>query len=162
MIRKFIVFFILLKLISLIVGQGNSAELELNDFDDDDDVSDTFLLQRPPYKMDPPYENPYKPVSKHKRKKVKPQHFPSTTESLCVRNLKKKKAEEELENPTKKVVPSGNRWHGPVQYGEFSWKNKQHKGRRTSIRAISPVERKMHKCYKWVKYVTHIHLISIL
>lgn len=123
---------------------GDATEL------DDDASAENAILELPPYKMDPIYRNPYKFIGGHKLRK-KQQTFVSTTESLCVRNLKKKKAEEELENPTKKVVPSGNRWHGPVQYGEYMWRSKKSSARRTRVRDITPVERKQHKCYKWVK-----------
>ena len=128
------------------------AQLEADDFDDgDDDASgENFVLKLPPYKMEPTYRNPYKPVGGHKLRK-KQENFVSTTESLCVRNLNKKKAEEELKNPTKKLIPSGNRWHGPVQYGEYMWRSKKSAVRHNKIRDITPVERKLHKCYKWVK-----------
>ncbi|XP_023300706.2 uncharacterized protein LOC111682938 [Lucilia cuprina] len=138
----------LLVLICLVTNHVQIVQLETDDVDYD--ISDTYILQRPPYKLEPTYRNPYKPVSKHTQRKKKPQHFASTTESLCVRNLKKKKAEEERENPPKKIVISGNRWHGPVQYGEYMWKTKRQEKRTNRLRPISQIERKLHKCYKWV------------
>lgn len=143
------IYLIILVFAGLVTSHARNAALDLNDFDYD--ISDTYIQQRPPYKMDPPYRNPYIPVRKESHGKKKPHHAANTVDSMCVRNLKKKKAEEERENPPKKVVISGNRWHGPVLYGEYKWKSKKQEGHSTKIRAILAVERKLHKCYKWVE-----------
>lgn len=143
------VYLSILVLVCMAASQVHKALLEANDFDYD--ISDTSIQKRPPFKMDPPYRNPYKPIKKRKqvKKKLQPGEK-DPADSLCVRVLKKKKAELEKENPPKKVVISGNRWHGPVHYGEYKWQTKKHTQRSTKIKDITPVERKLHKCYKWV------------
>ncbi|XP_075150449.1 uncharacterized protein LOC142224551 [Haematobia irritans] len=113
-----------------------------------DDISQDEIRIRP----SPEWRHPnfHKPVPKEKSKrKNKPTHF--SPEGLCVRNYYKKKAAEELKNPQKEYKPYGNRWHGPIKYGGEQFKPKQQSIRNTKHRDITAVERKLHKCYKWVR-----------
>uniref|UniRef100_A0A1I8NWR4 EGF-like domain-containing protein n=1 Tax=Stomoxys calcitrans TaxID=35570 RepID=A0A1I8NWR4_STOCA len=109
-----------------------------------DDISQDEIRFKPAPERQHP--NFHRPVAKRKPKGKQP----VTTEGLCVRNYYKKKAAEERENPTKEYKPTGNRWHGPIRYGRDQFRNKKTSSRNPKHRDITPVERKLHKCYKWI------------
>ncbi|XP_073821262.1 uncharacterized protein [Musca autumnalis] len=113
-----------------------------------DDIDQDEISIKP---SDDEWKHPnFHPPMKKKPTK-KPKTFAVTTEGMCVRNYHKRKAAEERENPQKEYKPSGNRWHGSVIYGSERFKHKQHSGRSPKVRDISPVERNLHKCYKWIR-----------
>lgn len=97
---------------------------------------------------DQPHPNFHPAMRKTTRKPLP--DIPLTTDSSCVKNSRKKQAEEE--GDAKEYKPTGNRWHGAVYYGrELFPAKKQYKPRSTKYKDVTPVERRRNKCFKWIR-----------